>query len=148
MATKTFSVGRDLTAAVLIGPDGTQIDFPLSTSIKTKANYDKPKSTPINSPPQQRALPAGHDITIDFDRVNGTVEKYFSQIESAYWAGNTLPGTGSTGVLYLYFTNPDGSKTTWNYQGVSIADDDSGTIEGPKNIKQSISCFSSQRIVS
>jgi hypothetical protein len=144
----TFTVGREA-SAVLIGMDGvTRLDLPLSTTIKTKPNYDKPKITPLNAPPQQRYLPAGHDVSIDFSRADGSVETYFSQLESAYWAGNTLPGSGNGASLYVYITNPDQSTTTRNYQGLALSFDDAGTFDGPKEVKQSISGFASQCVVS
>ena len=147
MATQTFTVGSDATA-VLIGPDGTRIDMPKLTKITVKPMYDKVKITPLNTPPEQRELPAGHDVTLGFERVDGTVEAYFSQIESSYWSGGTAAGgTGSTGALFVYISNYDGSQTTRNYQKLSLSFDDSGDFSGPKSVPQQITGFAGQCVV-
>jgi hypothetical protein len=147
--TTTFTVGRDA-QAVLVAPNGTIIDMPLLTQIQTKPQYKRADSTPLNQPPMRRSLPAGHEVMLTFDRLNGNVELAFSQIELNWWAGGTPDGGGTnpTGALFVYVTNPDGSQTTRNYQGLSLEFTNAGdfTVDAP--VKQEITAFASTCVVS
>lgn len=139
-----FTVGRDCTA-VLISPIGAAITLPALTQIGTKPQYKQVTSEPLNSPPERRYLPSGHEVTLSFDRVDGSVESYFSLIEAGWWANGTSDGgTGPNGALFVYVTNPDGSLSTRNYQGLSFGLTDAGTFTVDQVVKQEISGFAGQ----
>lgn len=146
--TTTFTVGRDC-SSVLISPYGGNVTLPLTTQITLTPEYSTAASTPINTPPLERDLPKGHRVTIAFDRVDGTVDKLFSQIEAGWWAGGTPDGgTNAAATFYVYVTEADQSITTYQYQGCSMKLTNSGSVSVDNPVKQEIQLFASTRTVS
>jgi hypothetical protein len=149
MATNTtFTVGRDC-SAVLISPYGTQITLVLGTQITSKPEYKVAKSDPLNSPPIERALPAGHRLTFSYDRTGPQIDQLFAQIEANWWAGGTPDGgTNASGSVYIYVNEPTGGTTTYNYAGVTFSQTDSGTITQENPVKGELTAFAQTRTVS
>jgi len=143
-----FTVGRDA-SAVLIAPNGSTITLPALTQISEKPQYKQVTSEPLDLPPERRYLPAGHEMTLSFDRVDGAVDNYFSQIEAGWWANGTSDGgTAPTGAMFVYVTNPDGSQSTHNYQGLSFGLTDGGTFTVDQVVKMEISGFAGKKVTS
>ena len=149
MATNTtFTVGRDC-SAVLISPYGTEITMPLGTQISAKREYQMAKSTPLNTPTIERALPQGHRLTFAYDRVDASVDQIFSQIEANWWAGGTPDGgTNASGSAYIYVNEATGGVTTYNYQNVTFSQTDAGTFSVENPVKGEISAFAPTMVMS
>jgi hypothetical protein len=146
--TTTFTVGRDC-SSVLISPLGGNVTLPLSTTINTTPEYSTASSVPINTPPIERDLPKGHRVTISFDRVDGDVDKLFSQIEAGWWANGTADGgTNASASFYIYVTEANGGTTTYQYSGCSMKLSNSGSISPDNPVKQEIQLFAQIRTVS
>jgi hypothetical protein len=134
MATNTtFTVGKDVTS-VLVSPYGTQISV--------KREYQTAKSTPLGSPPIERALPQGHRLVFSYDRSGPQIDQMFTQIEANWWANGTPDGgTNASGSVYIYVNEPNGGSTTYNYQNVTFSQTDAGTISVENPIKAEITAF-------
>ena len=143
----TFVTGRDC-SAVLISSYGTQINLPLGTSIETKPLYSDVKSTPQNSPPIERFIPMGHDLTFSYDRIDSSVDKLFAQVENNFWAQGTPDGgTNSAGSVFIYVSE-NGGTTTIAYQNVSFKQTNSGSFTPDAAVKGEIQAFAQTRTVS
>jgi hypothetical protein len=146
--TTTFTVGRDC-SAVLISPYGGNVTLPLTTTINMTPEYNTASSVPLNTPPIERDLPKGHRVTIAFDRMDGTVDKLFSQIEAGWWAGGTPDGgTNASASFYIYVNEATGGQTTYQYAGCSMKLTNSGSISPDAPVKQEIALFAQTRTVS
>ena len=146
--TSTFTVGNDC-SAVVVSPYGGNITLPLLTQIDCTPEYSTAKAQPIGKPPIERYLPAGHRLKFTFDRVDGAVDKLFSQIESGWWATGTADGgTNATAGIYIYVNETAGGQTTYQYSGVALKQDNSGSISPDNPVKQEISGFAQTRTVS
>ncbi|MDE1990735.1 MAG: hypothetical protein KGI82_09735 [Betaproteobacteria bacterium] len=112
MSQTTFNVGRDV-SAVAITATGQRLDLTGLTKFTVKDNIEKVKRDRVNTVPLMRALPDGHDITFDIDRMNGTNDAFISSVEQGYWAGGYPNGTTGGGTLYVYINETDGSTSTY-----------------------------------
>lgn len=146
MALGTFTVGRDA-QAVFIAPNGTRLDLSGLTEFTWKPKYQEAKSSPLNAPPIERFLPAGHSITFNIDRNGSAVEALVSAIENLWWAvGSADSGTSNNGTVFIYIQEADGSQTTLQFSGVSLKLANGGDYKTDSPIKQSIEGFA-QRMV-
>ncbi len=139
---RTFSVGRDITA-VAISPTGTKIDLSGMTEFAWKRNNTVVSHQPLNSPPQKRALPDGHDLTFSLDRMSGINDVLFSGIEQGFWAGGYPNGTSTGGQLYVYVSETDGSTSTYEGTGVTFWMEDGLGGTQKDAVKQKIMGFAS-----
>lgn len=141
-----FSVGRDV-QAVLIAPNGVRIDLTNLTDFDVKPQYKTARCEPLNRPPVERSLPAGHNFTFNIDRRDATNDQLFTAIEAGWWAsGSADLGTGSAGSLFVYITETNQSTTVEQYAGVSVKLTNKGSIKQDGTIKQTIEGFASQKV--
>jgi hypothetical protein len=149
MATNTtFTVGRDC-QAVLVTPYGTQLTMPLGTQITWKREYTTSKSTPLNTPPIERALPMGHRLTVTYDRSDKSIDLAFSQIEANWWANGTPDGgTNASGAAFIYINEPTGGVTTYNFQNAALSQTDGGTFSVENAVKGEIAVFAPTMVMS
>jgi hypothetical protein len=142
----TFTVGRDGQAVIVW--NGNTLTLPNLTTIKVTPKFDDIMSKPLNTPPQKRQPPAGHDISVTFDRTDNSVEAIASLAETGYWAvGSAAGGTTNNGAMFLYINETNGSVTTRNYQMVSWALVDAGSFDADKAVKMELKGFASQMMV-
>ena len=133
----TFTVGRDGSAVIIW--NGSTITLPNLTRIKTTPKFTTIKSKPVNTGPQTRMLPDGHEIEVSFDRTDPSIELLASQSEAGYWNSGTAAGTTTNnGSLFLYINESNGAQTIKNYQQVAWALTDSGTYDADNPVKMEI----------
>jgi hypothetical protein len=133
-----FSVGRDV-SAVCVAPNGTQVDLTGLTDFNWTPQYKQPRSEPLNGPPIERYIPYGHRLRFNIDRTDPNNEELISQIEQGWWtSGSASSGTWSTGTVYVYIIETDGSQTTMQFSGVSLGMTQGGDYRTDNPIKQTI----------
>jgi hypothetical protein len=146
MTATVFTVGRDC-QGVLIAPNGNRMDLTNETTIEITPEYKTARCDPLNSPPAERFLPAGHRIMITLDRRNSQNDVIFTSIEQNWWAiGSADNGTGSQGMFTLFTTEVGGGLTVEQYSGLAMKLGKKGTITQDSPIKQTIECFASQKV--
>jgi hypothetical protein len=143
----TFSVGFD-SSWVVIAPNGTRLDLTGLVDVKWTRRYKTVPHDPLTGPPQERSLPAGHELMLTAERTNAALEQLASQIEQGWWAsGSADSGTSTNGSAFLYFNNPDGSQTTHQFSGASLSFPDGGNYVTEGAVKQTIRIFASREQV-
>ena len=137
-----FNVGRDV-SVVVITSTGARLDLTGMIEFAWKPKQNMITHEPLSVPPQMRALPAGHDLTMTIERLNGANEALFSQIEQGYWAGGYPNGTTGGGTLYYYIKETTGAQSTTEFSNVSLWMTDGGTSSAKSALKQTINGFGS-----
>ena len=147
MAAGNFTVGRDV-QAVVIAPNGVRIDLSGLTDFKSTPEYKKARIDPLNGPPIERELPAGHRMTFSVDRMGPANEQLFTAIENAWWlVGSADPGTSANGTIFTYTQEVDGSTTIAQWVGVTLKLASSGDNKTDSPVKQTIEGFASRKVM-
>ena len=146
MALGTFTVGRDA-QAVFIAPNGTRMDLSGLSDFKWTPEYIAAEAKPLNGPKIRRFIPDGHMFMFNVDRNGPANEAIISSIENLWWTiGSADPGTSSSGTIYVYIQEADGSQTTWQLTGVSLKMTQGGDFKTDSPIKQTFEGFA-QRFI-
>lgn len=141
MTLGTFTVGRDA-QAVFIAPNGTRLDLSGMTDFNWTPEYKQARSDPLNQPPIERFLPAGHRIKFTIDRNGPANDLLFSQIELGWWTqGSADPGTSDAGTVYIYIQESSGAQSTYQFSGVGLKLSQGGDFKTDSPIKQTIEGF-------
>ncbi|HQU04299.1 MAG TPA: hypothetical protein PLT25_06230 [Acidocella sp.] len=138
----TFNVGQDIQVVVKTAT-GQTIDVSGVTDFTWKARYNKVGVEPLNSPPLERDLPAGHDFTLTIDRTGGANDALFSAVESGYWAGGYPNGTTGGGAIYVFLSETDGSRSRYEGTNVTLKCEDRMNASQKAAVKQTIMGFAS-----
>jgi hypothetical protein len=146
MALGTFTVDRDC-QAVFIAPNGTRLDLAGLTDFNWTPEYKQARSDPLNAPPIERFLPAGHRLKFTIDRNGGANDALFSQIELGWWTiGSSDAGTSDSGTVFIYIQETTGAQSTYQYSGVGLKLSSGGDFKTDAPVKQTIEGFA-QRFV-
>lgn len=141
MALASFTVGRDC-SLVVIAPNGTRLDISGMVDFSWTPEYQNAKSAPLNTPPMERFLPAGHRLKVSIDRNTPTNDALFSQIEAGWWAvGSIDPGTSNNGSFFIYINEISGAQSVLQFGGVSMKLTSGGDFKTDSPVKQTIECF-------
>ena len=111
------------------------IDFTAHQEIHTQ------KVFPLNKPPVEFNTPAGWRGSFTIDRGNSSLDKFFNDDELSFWNSNTI----SSGVLYCYIQESDGSTSKFEYSGLTLAFSNAGRFTAESIVSQTVSFFASQR---
>jgi hypothetical protein len=86
-------------------------------------------------------LPKGWGGSFELDRGNSVVDDFIATAEQQYYSG----AGPVSGTMYQYITEPDGSLSTYQYDGVSFRLASSGTWRGDSAVKQKLEFFAATR---
>jgi hypothetical protein len=140
MPINNFSVGKDVSLTVVTSYGTLRFagltDFmcdPMTTDLKSKA---------LDGTPRFGFIPDGYKGSFKLDRLDPTVDNYWAQVETDYYAGkNIQPGTISEII-----TEADGSLTEWRYTGVILRLEKAGDWGGDKKVEQTISFEAARKV--
>lgn len=76
------------------------------------------------------------------DRGSSAVDDFIAQIEQAYLAGQSI----SAGTLYQYVNEPDGSISTYQFNGVVFKLTSAGVYKGDAAVTQKLDFYASARV--
>lgn len=133
-----FTVGKQLTLVLII--NGAVVGTANLTDFESKQEKIKLKSRPINGKPINKWLPDGWTGTMTFDRVDATMDDYFSNEEEAYWAGGAVP----TIYIQEIVAENDGSVSQYRYSGVQL-EFDGGSWAADKTVVQKANFVATDR---
>ena len=139
MSFTAFSVGRDTQLVVMV-PSG-RIDLTYVTSFESHQLTQSVRVSRMDGTHMGTELPKGWEGTFDLDRGNSAVEDFIATTEQQYYNG----GGSVTGTMYQYISEPDGSTSTYQYDGVSFRLSNSGTWRGEASVKQKLEFFAATR---
>lgn len=141
MSINQLVFGHQATVVIQNPITGANLALTNMTKFDSKQRTMKETSKPLNARPIYAHTPDGWDGTIDYDRVNSSVDAFFSQMEVAYW-NNTLTYSGT---ITLYLKELNGTTTQWLFSGVAMTLSDAGTLESQKKVSQKISFEAADR---
>jgi hypothetical protein len=87
-------------------------------------------------------LPKGWTGSFALDRGSSAVDDFIAQIEQAYLAGQPI----GAGTLYQYVNEPDGSTSTYQFNGVVFKLTSAGVYRGDAAVTQRLDFYASGRI--
>jgi len=134
-----FSVGRDiaLTIVTASGP----LTLNMITGFHRRQETVEVKVKGLDGVTRHVRFFDGWNGGFDIERADSTVDDYFAQLESNYYAGiNEQPGT-----LTETISEVNGSLSQYRYLGVLLKYDDAGSWAGDATVKQKLSFVASQR---
>lgn len=140
MPTAAFNLGRDCTI-VIQTPTG-RLDAQIVTQFDAKQKVKNLRIAPLNGPPIGADLPDGWDGTFQLDRANASVDDYFSNLEQTFWAAGTFP---INITIYQYVQEVSGSTSTYQYDGVTMHLNETGTWKAEEQVKQTVTFFAATR---
>jgi len=138
MASNPYSIGRDCRITFLW--NGSRVDLRDVTGFSANQETRTQRADPLNGVPVEFNTPSGWRGNFVIARANATLDSLVAAIESAFWNAGTI----STGTLYAYIREPDGTTTTWEYSGMtfSLATD---PWQGEGLVHQTCNFFASTR---
>ena len=139
MSFTAFSVGRD-TQLVVMGPAG-RIDLTYVTSFESHQLTQSVRVSRMDGTHMGAELPKGWGGSFELDRGNSVVDDFIAAAEQQYYSG----AGPVSGTMYQYITEPDGSLSTYQYDGVSFRLASSGTWRGDAAVKQKLEFFAATR---
>lgn len=139
MPYNTFSIGADC-QVVVIGPFG-RVDLSHVTEFEAQQMTRAVRVDRLDGVQLGAELPKGWNGSFTLDRGSSAVDDFIAQIEAAYLAGQPI----SAGSLYQYVNEPDGSVSTYQFNGVVFKLTSAGVYKGDAAVEQKLSFFASSR---
>ena len=139
MSTNTFSVGRDC-QLVLMGPFG-RVDLTHVTGFESHQRTAAVRVDRIDGTQLGAELPKGWDGYFELERGSSAVDDLIAQMEATYHAGSAV----AVGSLFQYINEPDGSTSTYQYDGAVFKLSQAGVWRGDQSVKQRLEFFASTR---
>ena len=140
MPTADYNIGQD-NSLVLTDPAYGRLDFKIITDFEWHEMTATTKVRPMRGPALQDEIPEGIEGSFSLDRGSVAVDDYIAKRAASFYATNSL----STGTLYQYIYEVDGSRSVWEYTRVSLKLADGGHYKGGDTVKQKLSFFASER---
>lgn len=139
MSFTNFSIGRD-TQLVVIGPSG-RVDLSYVTGFEAKQITQSIRVNQLNGSTLGTELPKGWEGAFELERGNSTVEDFIAAAEQQFFNG----ATSTPGMMYQYVNEPDGSTSTYQYDGVTFKLASAGQWRGDSSVKQRLEFFATRR---
>jgi hypothetical protein len=139
MPYNTFSIGSDC-QIVVMGPFG-RVDFSHVTGFEARQMTMAIRVDRLDGVQLGAELPKGWAGSFSLDRGSAAVDDFMAQIEAAYLAGQTI----NAGTLYQYVNEPDGSTSTYQFNGVVFKLTSAGVYKGDSTVMQRLDFFASGR---
>lgn len=135
-----FSIGRDVTLTIVTssGP----LNLSLITEFQSKPDTTTQKVKGLDGITRPLRFFDGWSGKFMVDRQDATVDSYFAQLESDYYAGvNEQPAS-----LTETITEVDGSVSQFRYLNVLLTLDDAGGWKSDATVKQTLSFMAARRL--
>jgi hypothetical protein len=139
MPVNNFSIGRDI-AIDVVGAQGP-VRLNLITGFAAKPTTIELKVKPLSGPPIFSMIPDGHTGSFELERVDPTIDRYFSQLENNFYSGLNTQSITMTETI----TEPNGAISQFRYTGVQLKYDDAGSWKQDTTVKQKLSFVASRK---
>lgn len=140
MPVSNFSIGRDC-QLVVIGPFG-RVDLTHVTGFESQQNTQPVRVDRLDGVQMGAELPKGWQGSFDLERGSSAADDFIAAVEQAYYGNGNI----STGTLYQYVTETDGSTSTYQYDGVVFKLASAGQWKGDQSVKQKLEFFAATRM--
>ncbi|MDE3022874.1 MAG: hypothetical protein KGI54_13630 [Pseudomonadota bacterium] len=140
MPLNNFSVGRDISLDI-IGPQGP-LRFNLITNFTSKQDATEQKVKGLDGIMRPLRFFDGWTGSFSLERMDSTVDDYFSQLEANYYAGlNENPVTITETIQ-----EPTGGVSQYRFMGVLLSLHDDGAWSADATVKQTLGFMASRRV--
>jgi predicted transcriptional regulator len=139
MPYNTFTVGSDC-QVVVMGPFG-RVDLAHVTGFEAHQVTTSLRVDRLDGVQLGAELPKGWTGSFMLDRGSSAVDDFIAQIEQAYLSGQTI----NSGTLYQYVNEPDGSTSTYQFNGVVFKLTSAGVYRGDAAVTQKLDFYASGR---
>ena len=139
MPVNQFSIGRDITLDI-VASDGPK-RFGLITGWSAKQETTDIRVKGLDGNVRHMYLPDGWSGSLEFERQDAELEKFFASLEDAYYQGENL----GTMTLTETISEPNGTVSQYRYEGCQMKLDDAGDWKGDASIKQRVSWMAARR---
>jgi hypothetical protein len=135
----TFSVGRDC-QLVLMGPFG-RVDLRHVTGFEARQLTAPVRVDRIDGTHLAAELPKGWEGAFEMERGNSAVDDFIARAEQLFNDGGAVP----QGALFQYVAEPDGSTSTFQFDGAVFRLAQAGQWRGDQSVKQRLEFFAASR---
>jgi hypothetical protein len=139
MSYTAFSIGRD-TQLVVMGPLG-RVDLTHVTGFESRQLTQSVRVSRLDGTHLGAELPKGWEGSFEVERGSSVIDDFIAATEQQYYNG----GSTSSGTMYQYIAETDGSTSTYQYDGVSFRLVNAGTWKGDASVKQKLEFFATRR---
>lgn len=139
MPYNTFSVGNDC-QVVVMGPFG-RVDLEHVTEFEARQVTLPIRVDRLDGVQLGAELPKGWEGSFLLDRGSSAADDFIAQIEATYLAGQSV----NAGTLYQYINEPDGSTSTYQFNGAVFKLTSAGAYKGDAAVTQRVDFYASQR---
>ena len=139
MPYNTFTVGSDC-QVVVMGPFG-RVDLTHVVGFESHQMTLTLRVDRLDGVQLGAELPKGWTGSFMLDRGSSAVDDFIAQIEQAYLAGQPI----GAGTLYQYVNEPDGSTSTYQFNGVVFKLTSAGVYRGDAAVTQKLDFYASGR---
>ncbi len=141
MAQQGYSIGRDVTVAVILA-SGAVLRLGKVTSFDAKPSVSETTVKALDGVNDHLRFHEGWTVSFEMERRSADLDSYWAQIEANYYAGiSDAPAT-----IQQTITEPDNSVTQWRFEKAILKFDDPGKWASDSTVKQSLSAMCSKRI--
>ena len=140
MPFNTFSVGSDC-QIVVMGPFG-RVDLAHVTGFEARQMTMAVRVDRLDGVQLGAELPKGWAGSFMLDRGSSAADDFIAQIEAAYLAGQSI----AAGTLYQYVNEPDGSTSTYQFNGAVFKLTSAGAYKGDAAVQQRLDFYASGRV--
>lgn len=139
MPYNTFSVGSDC-QIVVIGSFG-RVDLSHVTGFEARQITAALRVDRLDGVQLGAELPKGWSGSFLLDRGSSNADDFIVQMEQAYLAGQSI----GAGTLYQYVNEPNGSTSTYQFNGVVFKLTSAGVYKGDAAVTQRLDFYASSR---
>lgn len=139
MSGTMFSIGRDA-QLVIVSPKG-RLDLSFVTGFEAHQLTQPIRVSRLDGTQMGAELPKGWEGTFEIERGNAAVEDFIAATEQAYFDG----GFAAASTMYQYIAEPDGSISTYQFDGVTFRLASAGQWRGDTSVKQKLEFFATRR---
>jgi hypothetical protein len=134
-----YNLGRDTT--LTINTSAGPLRPTILTNFSSKQETSDLKSMPLNGEPIHNTIPQGWSGSFEFDRASSAVDDYFTRQEDGYYAGLAPDQVTITETI----KEVAGGVSQYQYTGVSMKLDDTGSRKSDDRQVQKVSFRASRR---
>jgi hypothetical protein len=139
MSLTAFSIGRD-TQLVIMGPYG-RIDMTHVTSFESRQLTNSIRVNRLDGTYLGAELPKGWEGSFEVERGTSALDDFISTLEQNFFNGS---GT-QAGMMYQYITEPDGSVSTYQFDGVVFKLSSAGAWKGDSSVREKLEFFATRK---
>ncbi|WP_424139367.1 hypothetical protein [Roseomonas chloroacetimidivorans] len=140
----TFTTGQDVSIDIYDPVDGSIERIDGLTGFEATARTTDLESHPLNGDDLFDVRYQGFNLTMEYDRQNGKIDRYFANREARQRSGLPVPLITITETI----REQDGSVTTFRYRKVVLKQDSSGNKQRDQKVTGRITGMGTRELVS